>query len=172
MPWCVSLVLLFASACGAPQPAGDGPPTEGVQGAWEFVVEERTGCTVFCPGDQMMVFQAKCADASPDVESGDRVVYVVDGNDLSLRKGADIGYGTVAFSDSNHMVFRDANGTAIQLVRTGVPLDMCHPHWGLEGDGHLDSDGDGIPNSSDLCEDEPEDMDGFRDDDGCIDQDH
>jgi hypothetical protein len=35
-----------------------------------------------------------------------------------------------------------------------------------------DSDGDGLPDSSDSCPDEPEDLDGFQDDDGCPDPDN
>jgi hypothetical protein len=33
-----------------------------------------------------------------------------------------------------------------------------------------DRDGDGIPNSRDKCPDQPEDMNGFQDDDGCPDE--
>lgn len=35
----------------------------------------------------------------------------------------------------------------------------------------LDRDGDGIPNDDDVCPDEPEDRDGFQDEDGCPDLD-
>lgn len=35
-----------------------------------------------------------------------------------------------------------------------------------------DRDGDGIPDSADRCPDEPEDYDGFQDDDGCPDRDN
>ncbi|MFP4600111.1 MAG: OmpA family protein [Persicimonas sp.] len=35
-----------------------------------------------------------------------------------------------------------------------------------------DTDGDGIPNSDDLCPETPEDLDGFEDDDGCPDTDN
>jgi len=35
-----------------------------------------------------------------------------------------------------------------------------------------DRDGDGIPDSVDRCPDEPEDYDGFQDDDGCPDPDN
>jgi outer membrane protein OmpA-like peptidoglycan-associated protein len=35
-----------------------------------------------------------------------------------------------------------------------------------------DTDGDGIPDSNDRCPDEPEDRDGFEDDDGCPDPDN
>lgn len=38
--------------------------------------------------------------------------------------------------------------------------------------GKKDSDGDGIVNNLDLCDDEPEDFDGFQDDDGCPDIDN
>lgn len=35
-----------------------------------------------------------------------------------------------------------------------------------------DRDGDGVPDATDPCPDEPEDLDGFQDDDGCIDPDN
>ncbi len=38
--------------------------------------------------------------------------------------------------------------------------------------GGIDSDGDGIPDASDLCPTEPEDKDGFDDEDGCPDLDN
>ena len=38
--------------------------------------------------------------------------------------------------------------------------------------GNGDRDGDGIPDDKDLCPDEPEDKDGFQDDDGCPDPDN
>ena len=38
--------------------------------------------------------------------------------------------------------------------------------------GSRDSDGDGIPNREDNCPDEPEDLDGFEDEDGCPDLDN
>lgn len=50
----------------------------------------------------------------------------------------------------------------------GVNLQLG---WGGLG-GKLDSDGDGIPNSSDVCPHEPEDVDGFQNEDGCPDQDN
>jgi outer membrane protein OmpA-like peptidoglycan-associated protein len=38
--------------------------------------------------------------------------------------------------------------------------------------GRADRDGDGIPDASDACPDEPEDKDGFQDEDGCPDPDN
>jgi hypothetical protein len=35
-----------------------------------------------------------------------------------------------------------------------------------------DRDGDGIPNDRDKCPDDPEDLDGFQDEDGCPDPDN
>jgi large repetitive protein len=43
---------------------------------------------------------------------------------------------------------------------------------GNVGGGGIDSDGDGIPDGADLCPTEPEDKDGFDDEDGCPDLDN
>jgi outer membrane protein OmpA-like peptidoglycan-associated protein len=43
---------------------------------------------------------------------------------------------------------------------------------GAAGPGRNDKDGDGIPDSADACSDEPEDKDGFQDEDGCPDADN
>jgi len=43
---------------------------------------------------------------------------------------------------------------------------------GASAPGRNDRDGDGIPDSVDACPDEPEDKDGFQDDDGCPDLDN
>jgi hypothetical protein len=61
----------------------------------------------------------------------------------------------------------------------GVPdkQDNCPMHRGLAKDkgcppSMLDDDGDGIPNVRDKCPKQPEDKDGFQDDDGCPDPDN
>ena len=43
---------------------------------------------------------------------------------------------------------------------------------GASGPGRSDRDGDGIPDSVDQCPDEPEDKDGYQDEDGCPDPDN
>jgi outer membrane protein OmpA-like peptidoglycan-associated protein len=43
---------------------------------------------------------------------------------------------------------------------------------GVAAPGRNDHDGDGIPDSVDACPDEPEDKDGFQDEDGCADPDN
>lgn len=46
--------------------------------------------------------------------------------------------------------------------------DACPEQAGVAAfDGCPDTDGDGIPDSRDACPNEPEDMDGFKDEDGC-----
>jgi hypothetical protein len=46
------------------------------------------------------------------------------------------------------------------------------PEWQTQLPGSKDSDGDGIPDNIDLCPNEPEDRDGFEDNDGCPDPDN
>jgi OmpA family/Thrombospondin type 3 repeat len=43
---------------------------------------------------------------------------------------------------------------------------------GAAGPGRNDKDGDGVPDSVDACPDEPEDKDGYQDEDGCPDPDN
>ena len=55
-----------------------------------------------------------------------------------------------------------------------MPRGVRRQGW-LPGRGRLsccDNDGDGIPDATDPCSDEPEDQDGFKDDDGCREQDN
>jgi outer membrane protein OmpA-like peptidoglycan-associated protein len=54
-------------------------------------------------------------------------------------------------------------------VTTGI---VWAPQVGGGAPGRGDRDGDGIPDSVDACPDEPEDKDGFQDDDGCPDPDN
>lgn len=51
----------------------------------------------------------------------------------------------------------------------------CDPRCcqrGAQVGGSADLDGDGIPDDSDQCPDQPEDFDGFQDEDGCPDPDN
>jgi hypothetical protein len=56
-------------------------------------------------------------------------------------------------------------------ICVGVP--QCPKGMEIEGGDHcvpLDKDGDGIPNAVDKCPDQPEDFNGYKDDDGCPDE--
>ncbi|MGN6104928.1 MAG: OmpA family protein [Kofleriaceae bacterium] len=56
--------------------------------------------------------------------------------------------------------------------RVTVGLTWAPQPAGVAAPGRNDNDGDGVPNSSDACVDEPEDRDGFQDEDGCPDLDN
>ena len=56
-------------------------------------------------------------------------------------------------------------------VTTGL-VWAPQPGGGGGGFGRADRDGDGIPDAVDACPDEPEDKDGFQDEDGCPDPDN
>ena len=93
------------------------------------------------------------------------------------------GMGCVALACRAHVATRASADRDDGGVRDDVDL---FPHgeieWGLSGvDARspepepppvLDSDGDGIPDSKDACPSEPEDHDGFEDQDGCPDPDN
>jgi outer membrane protein OmpA-like peptidoglycan-associated protein len=56
-------------------------------------------------------------------------------------------------------------------VRVTTGIVWAPQPAGVEA-GRADRDGDGIPDSADACPDEPEDKDGFQDEDGCPDPDN
>jgi hypothetical protein len=77
----------------------------------------------------------------------------------------------------------DLRGTFTLSFTSGTgglaPPEREPPSVRVAGDGSaeatavaLDSDHDGIPDERDLCPDEPEDKDGFQDEDGCPDPDN
>jgi len=79
------------------------------------------------------------------------------GKEITLAVGA----GAGVLDSQRHDDFR---------VFTGL---SWAPVFGQRGAvGGLDTDGDGIPDSVDQCPNEPEDKDGFEDDDGCPDPDN
>jgi outer membrane protein OmpA-like peptidoglycan-associated protein len=65
-------------------------------------------------------------------------------------------------------------GVGAPDFRTGVGLGIGHnPHWRPRPNPTSDdSDGDGIVDARDRCPDDPEDPDGYEDDDGCPDDDN
>jgi OmpA-OmpF porin, OOP family len=72
-------------------------------------------------------------------------------------------------SEGRYYQARDALGVAETNAHTAVrksPKALCAP------EPRVDSDGDGLDDSVDACPREPEDKDGFEDDDGCPDLDN
>ena len=65
--------------------------------------------------------------------------------------------------------------TVLEGVRETIKQIECDPRC-CDGQpvpvSAVDSDGDGIADDSDKCPSEPEDRDGFQDDDGCADPDN
>jgi OmpA-OmpF porin, OOP family len=95
------------------------------------------------------------------------------------------GYGDLASYAAAGVTVRANASLAVQLLGglgyLGHRADQFHVSLGLvwspqpEGTSELgrgDKDGDGIPDVSDMCPDEPEDKDGYQDDDGCPDLDN
>ncbi len=105
-----------------------------------------------------------CSDATywPGAKHGDLTTLVTLG--MMLRISTDvtadlmIGTGQLGARGDD---FRVTTG----LVWAPQPLGAAAP-------GRNDRDGDGIPDSSDACPDDPEDKDGFQDEDGCPDPDN
>jgi hypothetical protein len=57
-------------------------------------------------------------------------------------------------------------------MRWIIVLSLVACWRGRPPHGQTDRDGDGIPNERDRCPDDPEDFDGFEDEDGCPDPDN
>jgi outer membrane protein OmpA-like peptidoglycan-associated protein len=79
------------------------------------------------------------------------------GRDLTIALGA----GAGVLDSQRHDAFRVFAGLSWAPVEAG-----------RASVGGVDSDGDGIPDGADLCPKEPEDKDGFDDEDGCPDPDN
>ncbi|HJZ85826.1 MAG TPA: OmpA family protein [Polyangia bacterium] len=71
------------------------------------------------------------------------------------------------FRAREHLRIADENARA---ALASSPREKCNPTVVVLGD--RDTDGDGIPDSRDKCPTEPEDKDGFQDEDGCPDPDN
>jgi len=102
------------------------------------------------------------ADYFAGAGEGDLVVLATAG--LQIRASADVTLDVMASTAQ-----LGARGDSVRFT-TGItwapqPLGSAVP-------GKHDRDGDGIPDSIDGCRDEPEDKDGFQDEDGCIDPDN
>jgi len=115
--------------------------------------------------------------------------YVSGGRRCSQLTDADYygggGYGDLASYAAAGVTVRANASLAIQLLGgagwLGHRGDQFHVALGAVWSpqpagtselGRGDKDGDGIPDVSDMCPDEPEDKDGYQDDDGCPDLDN
>ncbi|MGZ3405131.1 MAG: OmpA family protein [Polyangia bacterium] len=95
-------------------------------------------------------------DYTADVAGGFQFFPV---KDIAIGVGAGAG---IIGSASRHEDFRVFGGV------TWAPAEGK----GAVATGGIDTDGDGIPDAQDLCPTEPEDKDGFDDEDGCPDPDN
>ncbi len=99
------------------------------------------------------------------------------------ESGVFAGWGGACAGRAMCMVSMDIDQTvtAIWTERAPDPAE-AHPDAGAGGSGDLgaadagwqgdDRDGDGMSDARDLCPDDPEDLDGFEDADGCPDLDN
>ena len=93
---------------------------------------------------------------------GDPTVLATAG--LQLRVSADV--------TASLLVGTGQLGARGDDLRFTTGLTWAPQPEGAAAPGRSDRDGDGIPNSVDACPDEPEDKDGFEDEDGCPDRDN
>jgi outer membrane protein OmpA-like peptidoglycan-associated protein len=106
--------------------------------------------------------QLLASDYMPGVKRGDVTGLATAG--LSIRFDADV-TGSV-------MVGAGAGGVRADELRVTTGVMWSPQPAGTASVGRGDRDGDGIPDAVDNCPDDPEDKDGFQDEDGCPDPDN
>lgn len=76
-------------------------------------------------------------------------------------------------NDKDHCCWNGQVWSKTRSACVGVPK-KCPAAMEVEGEAcvSVDKDGDGIPNATDKCPNDPEDKDGFQDSDGCPDPDN
>ena len=102
------------------------------------------------------------ADYFGDAKAGDLTVLATLG--MMLRVSADV--------TANVMIGTGQVGARGDDFRFTAGFVWAPQPAGAAAPGRNDKDGDGIPDSVDNCPDEPEDKDGFQDEDGCPDLDN
>jgi outer membrane protein OmpA-like peptidoglycan-associated protein len=102
------------------------------------------------------------ADYWPGAKYGDLAVYATLG--MMLRVSADV--------TANLMIGTGQVGARGDDFRITTGIVWAPQPLGASAPGRNDKDGDGIPDNVDACPDEPEDKDGFQDEDGCPDLDN
>jgi outer membrane protein OmpA-like peptidoglycan-associated protein len=119
-------------------------------------------------GDCRLYSGARCTSLKPSdyvagAHHGDLAAQVTGG--VMVRVSPDV--------TANLMVGTSLTGARGDQIRvtTGIVWSP-QPAGGGMAAGRADRDGDGIPDAIDQCPDEPEDKDGFQDEDGCPDPDN
>jgi outer membrane protein OmpA-like peptidoglycan-associated protein len=102
------------------------------------------------------------ADYWPGAKYGDFTTIATLG--MMLRVSADV--------TANLMLGTGQVGARGDDFRVTTGIVWAPQPVGAAAPGRNDKDGDGIPDSVDACPDEPEDKDGFQDEDGCPDLDN
>jgi outer membrane protein OmpA-like peptidoglycan-associated protein len=102
------------------------------------------------------------ADYAPGAKHGDFTSLVTLG--AMLRVSADV--------TADLMVGAGQGGARADDFRVTTGLVWAPLPAGVAAPGRHDRDGDGIPDSADACPDDPEDKDGYEDEDGCPDLDN
>jgi flagellar motor protein MotB len=102
------------------------------------------------------------SDYGPGAHHGDFTTQVTAG--ISLRVTGDV--------SASVMVGAGLFGARSDQVRVTTGIIWAPQPGGGRDTSRADRDGDGIPDAIDACPDEPEDKDGFQDEDGCPDPDN
>ena len=92
--------------------------------------------------------------------------------DLALRATAGLTYQLSPDVSAGLMIGAGPVGARSEDVRVTTGVTWAPQVGGGLEPSRNDRDGDGIPDASDGCPDEPEDRDGFQDEDGCPDPDN
>jgi hypothetical protein len=166
------------TACGGgapPEPTVVEEPVSGtaLDGAWEQVAGGSRFCLVFCPGDKMLIGSPGCGDEG----AGNFVpgTFTSSGDSLEMSGQGATTSATVVFADPNNMTMTDSAGARMQFERAELTMSVCDASWDVNDQGpahHSDRDADGFSDAEDQCPDEAEDVDSYKDADGCPDPDN
>jgi flagellar motor protein MotB len=129
--------------------------TWGVGAAYRFV--RWVGIAAEIVGFAPLTMAGGGRDITGDVLAG---FQIFPKRDLTLSVGGGAGYNPNAARRDEYQAF------------LGIAWAPADPKRGGVIGGGADSDRDGIPDGQDLCPNEPEDKDGFDDEDGCPDLDN
>jgi len=115
-----------------------------------------------------------CRLANGDICHTNRMTYFAGGDkgDLAAFALSGLNYRVTAETTLNLMAGVGLAGARKEAFRVMTGITWTPSSEGSRAVGKNDADGDGIPDNVDICPNEPEDKDNYKDEDGCPDLDN